>query len=996
MAERSDDFLWRHLKSVPAFRALLRGVEARFYQVVDLPGPVLDVGCGDGHFAQMTFDAPLAAGIDPWWNPLRKAARSDHYEVLVQGMGDRMPFPDHHFGSAFSNSVLEHIPDVQAVLNETSRVLQPNGRFLITMPSHYFTDYLGGAALLQKVGLGGLAPRYQDFFNTISRHAHTEPPEWWAERLARAGFEIERWQYYFSRDALRALEWGHVQGLPSAILHALTGHWIVAPWEDSLHRTERWLRPFYDEPFNPHEEAHEGAYLLIVARKVSDRPITAPLPAPQPFTLTQLQQAEAQRVAGADVPSVSTTELTQRRRDAEAQSIEVVERPVPRPRAETKTAVATPSRSPLITAGLLLLALFAGLVGQSSLMSDPTAPGSGLRWYGLSLTLFGLLAWRLWSPQTSLARPSLNLAAVPRRRWLYLPALLLGLVAYGQSSWFLALLFWAGSIGLALYSLHEASGWRPRFTPFQMAAAGLLFVAALLLRGLGLSQHPFILNGLEANLGLDVLRVLDGAISSPFSTGWLDNPTLPSFIMAGPIGLLGPSTLSLRLLSPIIGALTVTAVYLLGERLYGRVVGLSAALLLLGSHFHLHYSRLGLTNIWDPLFTWLALGLILLAWQRGQAGQPQRPLWLLAGLMVGFNAYLFTSARLLPLILVGLALHLLLWQRTALRQQAPAILAGLGLALIVALPQLFYYQANSDRFWERTEAVGVGLPIGPSDWLAREAEQRGQSEAAVLQQQATQALLAFNATLDRSNAYRASMPLLGAGMALLFVLGLGVAVVQVGQPRYALLLLWVLITLLAGGLMTENPPQSHRLVLATPALALLAGLGLWLLGRLLLTLWTEAGGEKTAVYRQYLLPALLVVALLLSLSDVGYYFGRYRAQPNFADLNTEVADRMAHYLNELGAEWTAYFYGPPRMYVGFPNIAFLASGHEAGYNLFDVDHDEGLGSDFVSVRPNLTFIYLPERLTELEAIQQQFPNGHLRQFDGYYSSPLFYAYEVRP
>jgi SAM-dependent methyltransferase len=150
---------------VPAFRALLRAVEARFYQVVDLPGPVLDLGCGDGHFAQMTFDAPLDAGVDPWWNPLRKAAQTDRYRVLVQGMGDRMPFPDHHFGSAFSNSVLEHIPDVQAVLNETSRVLQPNGRFLITMPSHYFTQYLGGAELLQNVGLGGLAPRYRHFFN---------------------------------------------------------------------------------------------------------------------------------------------------------------------------------------------------------------------------------------------------------------------------------------------------------------------------------------------------------------------------------------------------------------------------------------------------------------------------------------------------------------------------------------------------------------------------------------------------------------------------------------------------------------------------------------------------------------------------------------------------------------------------------------------------------------------------------------------------------------
>ena len=49
-----DDFLWRHLKDLPAFRALLRSVEARFYQdLLPLEEPVLDVGGGDGHFSSV-------------------------------------------------------------------------------------------------------------------------------------------------------------------------------------------------------------------------------------------------------------------------------------------------------------------------------------------------------------------------------------------------------------------------------------------------------------------------------------------------------------------------------------------------------------------------------------------------------------------------------------------------------------------------------------------------------------------------------------------------------------------------------------------------------------------------------------------------------------------------------------------------------------------------------------------------------------------------------
>lgn len=276
----TDDLLWQQLKTLPAFRALLRAVEARFYSQIPLPEPILDVGCGDGNFAELALpQRRITAGIDPWWRPLNKAARTDSYDLLIQAMGDNLPFADHFFAGAFSNSVLEHIPDIQPVLNEVGRVLRPGARFIITTPSHLFTEYLGGAALFRRMNLDGLAERYQKFFNFVSRHAHTDSPQIWAERLALAGFSVERWQYYFSRDALRALEFGHVQGLPSAALHALTGHWIVAPWESSLAPTERWVRPYFEEETLP----DGGAYILIIARKEMRPPVDVSLPPPRPL-----------------------------------------------------------------------------------------------------------------------------------------------------------------------------------------------------------------------------------------------------------------------------------------------------------------------------------------------------------------------------------------------------------------------------------------------------------------------------------------------------------------------------------------------------------------------------------------------------------------------------------------------------------------------------------------------------------------------------------------
>lgn len=264
---KADDILWRQLKSVPAFRALLRSVEARFYQQEELPEPVLDLGCGDGHFASMTFAGRLTAGIDPWWRPLKKAVHAGVYKYPVQGLGDAMPFPDSHFGTVMSNSVLEHIPDVQPVLNEAARVLQPGGKLIITVPNDQFTARLGGAMWLERIGLRRLADAYRRGFNAIARHAHTDPPERWQQRLELANLRVENCQPYFSESALHALEFGHFFGLPSFLCHLFTRRWIMAPWRSSLYLTERWLRPLFEEPL---PDNGLGTMLLFVARKPSD------------------------------------------------------------------------------------------------------------------------------------------------------------------------------------------------------------------------------------------------------------------------------------------------------------------------------------------------------------------------------------------------------------------------------------------------------------------------------------------------------------------------------------------------------------------------------------------------------------------------------------------------------------------------------------------------------------------------------------------------------
>jgi ubiquinone/menaquinone biosynthesis C-methylase UbiE len=1032
----TDDLLWRQLKSLPAFRALLRAVEARFYRAIDIPEPILDLGCGDGDFTGVIFDEPITAGIDPWWNPLQKSRRGGNYRLLTQAMGDKMPFPDESFASVISNSVLEHIPDIQPVLNEASRVLKTGGKLVITMPSDNFTKMLGGAAAFERIGLGGMADSYRNFFNGISRHAHTDAPQVWAERLAQAGFAIVRWQQYFSQDALRALEVGHAQGVPSAVLHALTGHWIVAPYERSLQVTEQWLRPLYEEPF-----PEQGAYIFFVAQKVKHGPIAVHLPEERQFTLEELAASREPLAvseegwADSREPLAVSEELAIGYEPLEwadsREPLAVSEDMSSQPPAANRQPLAASRQSPLITLGFVALAVMAALVGQGVMSRDPGVPGAGLFWWGVSLVALAILSARqvgLFQMDGSLPR----LVDVPPRRWLLALALALTLTAQGTSSPTMAFLSWFAAAGVAVYALWLVDSEEPLAVSREPLAAGTdqslaiaqdaprtthhasrlelgliitLTLLALVFRLVNLTGHPFIMNGTEANIGLDVLAVSRGNILSPFASGWISNPTLPSFLLSLPVGLLGPSLLSMRILSTLVGACTVLAVALLGRRLYGATVGLVAAAFLTGWHLHLHYSRLGVTNIWDPLLVMLALGLLALAWQENR-----RSLWLAAGGSLGLCAYFYTSSHLIPLMMVGLVVVWFVANRGELWARRHGLLAAAALAIIIALPQYLYYRATPAVFMERVNQYGI-LQTG---WLMNQAAATGQTPLAVLGGQVWRGLLAFNAGLDSSNLYGVTTPFIRSLWAAFYLLGIGLALFKWRQVKYQILLVWLGVTLLFAAALMDSPPASHRILIATPAVVLLTALALvWLVE--LVSEQLAVGGGKMAAHHEPLadseeMPAassqppaarftpaaatlilLVLIGFIFSLNDVLYYFNGYRQENRFGDRNTELAYAVSTYVNSFDEGQFVYFYGPPAVYTSFPTFPFLLREVTPGIDFVDVAEGEQVLN---AAAANLIFIYLPERFTEHSQVVARFPGGDLQTFSGTFADPLFYAYAV--
>jgi SAM-dependent methyltransferase len=262
-SQQLDQILWRHLSGLPYFRAFLRAVEDRFYQEIELPEPIFDLGSGDGHFASVAFEKKLDVGLDPWVSPMKEARSRGAYRLLVLGEGASIPFADGSFATVTSTSVLEHIADLEPVFSEVARVLKPGGKFVFCVPNHRFPEKLWGRQFFRRLGVHGLGDAYSRFFNRIARHEHTESPEVWRERLERAGFALEDTWDYFPPKALHILEWGHPLGLPSLVSKKLFGKWVLVPKRWNLAIPWKMTRKYMDDP-----RSDEGVCSFFIARRV--------------------------------------------------------------------------------------------------------------------------------------------------------------------------------------------------------------------------------------------------------------------------------------------------------------------------------------------------------------------------------------------------------------------------------------------------------------------------------------------------------------------------------------------------------------------------------------------------------------------------------------------------------------------------------------------------------------------------------------------------------
>jgi ubiquinone/menaquinone biosynthesis C-methylase UbiE len=166
-----EDFYWWY---VGKNRLVCEWVSARS----KTPCRLLDLGCGTGAlFEQVARKADTAFGIDFSDVAIAKSRKRvpDAGFSLASVMD--LPFRDSCLDMLIGSEVLEHLPDDRKALAEWRRVLKPGGRLIATTPAH---PHLWG--------------RHDELCHHQRRYRKSEM----GEKLAEAGFRVERLSYTFS------------------------------------------------------------------------------------------------------------------------------------------------------------------------------------------------------------------------------------------------------------------------------------------------------------------------------------------------------------------------------------------------------------------------------------------------------------------------------------------------------------------------------------------------------------------------------------------------------------------------------------------------------------------------------------------------------------------------------------------------------------------------------------------------------------------------------
>ena len=512
----------------------------------------------------------------------------------------------------------------------------------------------------------------------------------------------------------------------------------------------------------------------------------------------------------------------------------------------------------------------------------------------------------------------------------------------------LAIVSWTLAVTFVVLALIDLKGLAWEIEREALLWTVGLFVVAFLLRAINVEGIPNTLTGDEASGGMAAVDFVNGSFDNIFGFGWFSFPAFYFYLQSLSISIFGQSISALRLTSALGGALTVAALYFSGRAFFGKRVALLASIFLAGSHFHMHFSRIGLNNIWDGFWFVLVLGLL---WWGVQ--NKRRNAFLLAGIALGIGQYFYVSARLLYPIIFAWAAIVALSDRKFFRRITGNLLYLLLASLIVYLPLGLSYLRNPDDFWAPMQRVSV---LG--EWLRNEVVITGLPAWRILVDQIWTSAQAFT-RMELRHWYTPEAPILRGVGAGLFMLGVALLLIRIRDKQNWLILLWLSAFVMSGAL-SESTPAAQRYVAAAGAAALTVGYGLGESLNRLVKSWPAVGRALSSLG--------LITAVALSASDALFYLQDFTQRGPYGGTNNAVAQHMVDHLRKKEGDWQVAFFGLPRMgYASIKSTSFLLPDVIG----LDMSAPWGAPENPVPNEEHILYVFLPEHEDDLLSAQAE-------------------------
>jgi hypothetical protein len=401
---------------------------------------------------------------------------------------------------------------------------------------------------------------------------------------------------------------------------------------------------------------------------------------------------------------------------------------------------------------------------------------------------------------------------------------------------------------------------------------------------------------------------------------------------------------SLKLITALIGLITVLFVYFLGREAYNKEIGLLAAFFAAVGMWPVALARVGLRFPLTPVMVAPALFFILRALKRNHLND-----WLLSGFLLGAGLYGYSSFRVMPVLVIFLiALKLLLDRQFGSDAPAPMLVRGapvgagassagvsrffygaivaIILSLMVFAPLGRYMIDQPEMFWYRVlrRTTGAEQPL-PQDLVA------------VFVNNVKNALLMFNWQGDIVWVNTIpNKPVLDEVTGALFLIGAVLALARLirrreAMPAYLLTSLFVLLlpSILSLSFPGENP-SVVRAGGAFPIVFILAALPPVLLGRRIAQVLGKSAGRVVVAV---LLAAMLVLTIGLNLQR---YFVEYERQYRLSAINSsEMAAVIRGFDQSVGTYQNAFVktwpYWVDTRLIGI-QLGDLANVHQEGWS----------------------------------------------------------------